>query len=136
MYDVIDGEHEPYDAALRPNQLLAFSLDYPILDRERWQPVLDTVRDHLLTPVGLRSLAPGHPDYKQKYYGDLRARDAAYHQGTVWPWLLGPFVDAWLRVFPDDTTGAREALAAFAHHLDEGAIGSISEIADAEPVWP
>ena len=58
------------------------------------------VRERLLTPVGLRSLAPGHPDYKAKYYGDLRSRDAAYHQGTVWAWLIGPFIDAWLKVHP------------------------------------
>ena len=55
------------------------------------------MRERLLTPVGLRSLAPGHPDYKPRYFGDLRARDAAYHQGTVWAWLIGPFVDAWLQ---------------------------------------
>jgi glycogen debranching enzyme len=65
-----------------------------VLDRVRWQPVFDIVRDRLLTPVGLRSLAPGHRDYKPQYYGDLRARDAAYHQGTVWGWFVGPFVDA------------------------------------------
>ena len=73
----------------------------------RWEPVLDVVRDRLLTPVGLRSLAPGSPDYKPQYYGDLRSRDAAYHQGTVWAWLIGPFVDAWLKVHPDDRAGAR-----------------------------
>ena len=67
-----------------------------MLDRDRWEPVLHAVASRLLTPVGLRSLAPGHPDYKPQYYGDLRARDAAYHQGTVWAWLIGPFVDAWL----------------------------------------
>ena len=71
----------------------------------RWCTI---VRERLLTPVGLRSLAPGHPDYKAKYYGDLRSRDAAYHQGTVWGWLIGPFVDAWLKVHPDDAAGARQ----------------------------
>ena len=91
-------DHEPgrVDAAIRPNQVLAFSLDHPVLDRTRWEPVLETVKRRLLTPVGLRSLAPGHPDYKAKYYGNLRARDAAYHQGTVWGWLIGPFLDACL----------------------------------------
>ena len=88
--------------ACRPNQLFAISLDHPVLDRDRWEPVLDVVRERLLTPVGLRSLAPGHPDYKPKYFGDLRSRDAAYHQGTVWAWLIGPFIDAWLRVHPGD----------------------------------
>jgi len=91
------------------------------------------VRDKLVTPVGLRSLAPGDPDFKPKYFGDLRARDAAYHQGTVWAWLAGPFVDAWLKVYPDDVNGARAALEGFVPHLDDGCIGSISEVFDAEP---
>ena len=63
---------------------------------------MQVAQERLLTPVGLRSLAPGHPDYKPRYYGDLRSRDAAYHQGTVWGWLIGPFIDAWLKVHPDD----------------------------------
>ena len=89
--------------------------------------------EKLLTPVGLRSLAPGHPDYKPQYFGDLRARDAAYHQGTVWAWLIGPFVDAWLKVHPDDRAGARRILDGFAPHLGEACLGTISEIFDAEP---
>jgi glycogen debranching enzyme len=93
---------------------------------------MDVVRERLLTPVGLRSLAPGHPDYKAKYFGDLRSRDAAYHQGTVWAWLIGPFVDAWLRVYPDDREGARKLLAGFDAHLSQACVGSISEIFDAE----
>jgi glycogen debranching enzyme len=103
-----------------------------VLARERWEPVVRTVRDQLLTPVGLRSLAPGDADFKARYFGDLRARDAAYHQGTVWAWLVGPFVDAWLKVYPDDTAGAWKALEGFAHHLDDACIGSISEVFDAE----
>ena len=91
------------------------------------------VRDRLLTPVGLRSLAPGDPDYKTRYFGDLRARDAAYHQGTVWAWLVGPFVDAWLKVYPDDPTARAAALEGFVPHLDDACIGSISEVFDAEP---
>jgi glycogen debranching enzyme len=91
------------------------------------------VRDRLLTPVGLRSLAPGDPEYKAKYFGDLRSRDAAYHQGTVWAWLVGPFVDAWLKVYPDDLAGARRTLQGLIPHLDDGCIGSISEVFDAEP---
>jgi glycogen debranching enzyme len=83
--------------------------------------------------VGLRSLAPGHADYKPQYYGDLRSRDAAYHQGTVWAWLIGPFVDAWLKVHPGDLAGARKFLAGFPAHLSEGCVGSINEIFDAEP---
>ena len=133
LYDVVDGEHGD-DPACRPNQVLAIALDHPILDRERWDPVFAVVRDRLLTPVGLRSLAPGPRDYKAQYYGDLRARDAAYHQGTVWAWLIGPFVDAWLKLHPGDHAGARQAcLAGFAQHLNDGAIGTLSEIFDAEP---
>src|SRR5690606_5125824 len=96
LYDVVDGP-DGNDTACRPNQILAISLDRPVLDRARWEPVVEVVRTRLLTPVGLRSLAPDHPDYQAKYWGDLRARDAAYHQGTVWAWLIGPYMDAWLR---------------------------------------
>ena len=135
LYDVVDGEQGD-DPACRPNQILSISLDHPVLDRERWEPVLAVVRDRLLTPVGLRSLSPGHRDYKTQYYGDLRARDAAYHQGTVWGWLVGPFVDAWLRVHPDDKAGARQhALEGFAAHLGDAGIGTLSEVFDAEPPY-
>jgi glycogen debranching enzyme len=127
----VDGENGD-DPACRPNQVFAISLDHPVLARERWEPVLQTVRDRLLTPVGLRSLAPGHPDYKSRYYGDLRSRDAAYHQGTVWGWLIGPFVDAWLKAYPEDRRGARALLKGFEVHLEEACVGSISEIFDAE----
>ena len=89
--------------------------------------------DRLLTPVGLRSLAPGDPDYKARYFGDLRARDAAYHQGTVWGWLVGPFVDAWLKVYPGRSRRRAARARGFVPHLDEACIGSISEVFDAEP---
>lgn len=131
LYDVIDGE-KGADSACRPNQLLSFSLAYPILDEDKWKSVLDVVSQRLLTPVGLRSLAPGNADYKPCYDGDLRARDAAYHQGTVWAWLIGPFVDAWLKVHPEDYLGARRFLEGFESHLSEACVGSISEIFDAE----
>ena len=131
LYDVVDGEAGD-DPSCRPNQVLAISLDHPILDRERWEPVLKVVRDRLVTPVGLRSLAPGHRDYKPRYYGDLRSRDAAYHQGTVWAWLIGPFVDAWLKAYPQDRQGARQFLNGFEKHVSEACVGSISEIFDAE----
>jgi predicted glycogen debranching enzyme len=131
LYDVVDGEAGD-DAACRPNQLLAFSLTHPVLDRARWPAVLDAVRERLVTPVGLRSLDPHHHDFKARYDGDLRARDAAYHQGTVWAWLIGPFVEAWLRTHPDDRVGARRWLEGFGSHLSESCIGSISEIFDAE----
>ena len=85
-----------------------------------------TVREKLLTPMGLRTLSADHPDYKQNYRGDLRNRDAAYHQGTVWPWLLGPFIDAWLKAYPEDRPQARDFLKDFAgEHLNEACIGSI-----------
>ncbi|MGB8167901.1 MAG: amylo-alpha-1,6-glucosidase [Chthoniobacteraceae bacterium] len=131
LLDVVDGEHGD-DPALRPNQIFAISLRCPVLDEAHWPAVLEKVRSELLTPVGLRSLAPGHPDFKARYFGDLRARDAAYHQGTVWAWLIGPFIDAWLRVHPGDRTGARHFLDGLIEHLDQGCIGSISEVFDAE----
>jgi len=131
LFDVVDGEHGNDDAC-RPNQLLALSLDHPVLDERHWRAVLETARTRLLTPVGLRSLAPDHPDYKRTYHGDLRTRDAAYHQGTVWAWLIGPMVDGWLRVNPGDVAGARRLLEGFTDHLGEACIGSISEIFDAE----
>jgi predicted glycogen debranching enzyme len=132
LYDVVDTEGGGDDPSCRPNQVLAISLTHPVLDRARWRPVLQVVRDRLLTPVGLRSLAPGSPDYKVRYYGDLRSRDAAYHQGTVWGWLIGPFIDAYRKLYPDDRAGARRFLEGFAHHLGEACIGSVSEIFDAE----
>ncbi|HJT33701.1 MAG TPA: amylo-alpha-1,6-glucosidase, partial [Pirellulales bacterium] len=131
LYDVVDGEAGD-DAALRPNQVFAISLPHPVLDPSRWRPVLGQVVDRLLTPMGLRSLAPGEPGYHPRYDGDLRARDAAYHQGTVWAWLIGPLVDAWLKVHPGDYASARGFLSGFRGHLGEACIGSISEIFDAE----
>ncbi|MBW8874629.1 MAG: glycogen debranching enzyme family protein [Acidobacteria bacterium] len=135
LYDVVDGvlnDQPGDDPACRPNQVFAIALDHPVLDPERWEPVLRVVTERLLTPVGLRSLSPGHPDYKPCYDGDLRARDAAYHQGTVWAWLIGPYVDAWLRVHPGDAARARQFLAGFVPHLGEACLGSISEVFDAE----
>ncbi len=131
LLDVIDGE-QGEDPACRPNQIFAISLRHPVLDEARWPAVLDKVRAELLTPVGLRSLAPGHPEYKPRYFGDLRARDAAYHQGTVWGWLIGPFIDAWMKVHPSDRAGARRLLDGFIEHLDHGCVGSINEVFDAE----
>jgi predicted glycogen debranching enzyme len=133
LFDVIDGDGGAADAAIRPNQLLAVSLRHAVLEDRRWAAVVDTCERELLTPVGLRSLSRGHPDYKATYAGDLRARDAAYHQGTVWAWLIGPFIDAWLKVHPGETARAREFLARFPEHLSEGCVGSINEIFDAEP---
>ena len=133
LYDVVDGENGEDDLSVRPNQIFAISLEHPVLERQYWRSVLEVVTRKLLTPIGLRSLSPDHPDYKPRYYGDLRARDAAYHQGTVWAWLIGPFVDAYLKVHPDDTKTARSFLEGFMNHLSEGCIGSVSEVFDAEP---
>jgi predicted glycogen debranching enzyme len=131
LYDVVDGEKGD-DGSCRPNQIFALALPHPVLDPSHWGAVLSVVHDRLLTPVGLRSLAPGEPEYQARYYGDLRSRDAAYHQGTVWAWLIGPFIDAWLKVHPDDRSGARRLLQGLANHLGEACLGSVSEIFDAE----
>jgi predicted glycogen debranching enzyme len=130
LFDVVDGKQGD-DPTLRPNQIFSFSLRHPILDEMRWRSVVDVVADKLLTPFGLRTLAPGHRDYKPMYFGDLRARDAAYHQGTVWAWLIGHFIEAWLRVYKDKPQ-ARAMLGGFRRHLREDGIGTISEIFDAE----
>lgn len=131
LFDVVDGEAGD-DNACRPNQIFAIALDHPVLDESRWQAVMEVARAQLLTPVGLRSLAPGSKDYKAKYDGDLRSRDAAYHQGTVWGWLIGPMVDAWRKVHPGDDETVRGWLRGFAVHLSDAGVGSVSEIFDAE----
>ena len=126
LYDVLD----PDDASLRPNQIFAISLPHPVLERALWEPVLNAVQLELLTPVGLRSLGPREPAYTPSYRGDLRNRDAAYHQGTVWAWLIGPFVDAYRKVHPD--RDARRLLAGFDEHLGVFGLGSIAEIFDGD----
>jgi predicted glycogen debranching enzyme len=131
LYDVVDGERGD-DPACRPNQLFAISLPHPVLDPAHWRPVLDAIERELVTPRGLRSLSPRHPDYKATYRGDLVTRDAAYHQGTVWSWLIGPYVDAVLRV-RGDAVSARRAIEGLISHLQENCIGFVSEVFDAEP---
>ncbi|HET7378667.1 MAG TPA: amylo-alpha-1,6-glucosidase [Gaiellales bacterium] len=140
LYDVIDVDHQRgvVDARLRPNQILAVGgLPLALIDGERAARVVDVVEQRLLTPLGLRTLSPDDPDYHPRYAGDARARDGAYHQGTAWPWLLGPFVDAWLRVHGDTNatrTAARQRfLDPLLAHLDQAGLGHIPEIADAEP---
>jgi predicted glycogen debranching enzyme len=132
LYDVVDGP-DGDDSACRPNQVFAISLPNPVLDETRWGPVMDVVEKKLLTPVGLRSLAPDHRDYQRTYHGDLRTRDGAYHQGTVWAWLIGPFIDAWLKLHPDRTLDARRYLDGLVSHMDDFGVGTIAEIFDAEP---
>jgi predicted glycogen debranching enzyme len=126
LYDVVDGPGGSADAALRPNQLLAYALPYGPL---RGEPVPDAVGAALLTPLGLRTLAPGSPGYAGRHRGGPAERDAAYHQGTVWPWLIGPYVDA-RRAAGQPVEGVIEALVA---HLHEYGLGSVSETADGDP---
>jgi predicted glycogen debranching enzyme len=131
LLDVVDGP-EGDDRKIRPNQIFAISLTHPVLDRGHWEPVLRVVQELLFTPVGLRTLSPRDPDFKPTYDGDLRARDAAYHQGTVWPWLLGHYVDAWLKLRPDRTL-ARDMVRGLETSLHDACVGQIGEIFDATP---
>jgi predicted glycogen debranching enzyme len=131
LYDVVDGP-DGDDTACRPNQIFSISLSHPVLDPARWESVMNVVSERLLTPFGLRSLSRDHPDYKPVYTGDIRSRDAAYHQGTVWGWLIGPYIDAWLKLHPQDKAAARKFVLGFSTELENAAIGFISEIFNAE----
>jgi predicted glycogen debranching enzyme len=130
LYDVIDGPGGA-DPTLRPNQIFAVSLLPGLLDARRAQAVVDACSRELLTPVGLRSLSPRHANYAGSYIGGARERDAAYHQGTVWGWLLGPFALAHYRVH-GDAAQAQGLLAGLAPHLGEACLGTISEIFDGD----
>ncbi len=133
LYDVVNGG--PPDASLRPNQIFAVSLHHTMLTPERARSVVEVVERELLTPAGLRTLPPGDPRYAPHYQGDARSRDSVYHQGTVWPWLMGPFLTAYVKVHGSRT--ARPKMAAwlenFAQHLSEAGLAQISEIFDADP---
>ncbi|HEX5151188.1 MAG TPA: amylo-alpha-1,6-glucosidase [Parafilimonas sp.] len=132
LYDVIDENGNP-DATLRPNQLFAASLPFPLINEERTAAVLKIVKEKLYTPVGLRSLTPDDKQYVGIYGGDVVKRDSAYHQGTVWSWLLGSYIDVMMKV--DKKYGKEKAtniIHHFSNHLNEGCIGSVSEIMDAE----
>jgi predicted glycogen debranching enzyme len=140
LYDVVDVDHVAgrNDPAVRPNQILAIGgLPHQVLIEPYAGRVVETVERELLTPLGLRSLAPTEPGYAPHYGGGVAERDGAYHQGTVWPWLIGPFVEAWLRVRGDTAEAKREAdarfLAPLREHLGVAGLGHVSEIADAEP---
>jgi predicted glycogen debranching enzyme len=140
LFDVVDEAHVAgrNDPTMRPNQILAVGgLPYQVLVEPYARRVVERVERLLLTPIGLRSLAPGERGYTPHYGGGVPERDAAYHQGTVWPWLIGPFVQAWLRVHDDTPEAKREADARFLsplrEHLGVAGLGHISEIADAEP---
>ena len=133
LYDCVDGESK--DGAIRPNQIFAVSLPHRLLSHEQEHSVVSVVESELLTPVGLRSLSPLDSRYRGHYGGDQWSRDSAYHQGTVWGWLLGPFVMAHLRVHensPEAKTRAQGWLAPMIAQLDEAGLGSISEIFDGD----
>jgi predicted glycogen debranching enzyme len=130
LYDVIDGPHGD-DPSLRPNQLFALSLEPDLLTPEAARAVVDVCAQQLLTSYGLRSLAPTHEDYQGIFTGDRYARDGAYHQGTVWSWLIGPFVEAHYNVYRDRAT-ALSFLRPFAQHLHDLCVGSISEVFDGD----
>jgi len=129
-FDVLDGP-DGDDGALRPNQIFAVSLPESPLPRDRQRQVVDACARHLLTSFGLRSLAPGHPAYQGRYGGGPRERDAVYHQGTVWGWLLGPFALAHLRVYGDRAASAA-FLSPMAHQLADFGVGSLGEIFDGD----
>jgi predicted glycogen debranching enzyme len=139
LHDVVDVDHVPgkIDSSFRPNQVFSVGgLPFPILDGERARRVVDAIESKLLTPLGLRSLAPGEVGYRSRYEGGVWERDSAYHQGTVWPWLMGPFVEAWLRVRGFSEPAKAEATRRFVQplldHLEKAGLGHMSEIADAE----
>jgi len=132
LYDYVDGDHR--DALLRPNQIFALSLPFPLLEGDKAKKVLQVVEEKLYTPVGLRSLAAHAPGYRPHYGGDQWSRDSAYHQGTVWSWLLGPLITAIVRVEGEaGKKRAKQLLENITPHLRDAGIGTISEIFDAEP---
>jgi glycogen debranching enzyme len=129
LYDVIDDGGR--DASIRPNQILAVSLLHTMMARDRANRVVDRIQQDLLTPYGLRTLAPGDAQYRGRYTGGPAERDAAYHQGTVWPWLMGPFITAFVKVHGGSEAARRQAaewLAPLKQHLSEAGLGHISEI--------
>jgi predicted glycogen debranching enzyme len=133
LFDVIDGGVS--DAAIRPNQILAVSLFYQLLSPEQARSVVDVVEQHLLTPYGLRSLAPNDPGYRGRYTGDPYSRDSAYHQGTVWPWLLGPFLRAYLKTnghSPAARMRAEQWITDLRSYVKNEGVGQIPEVFDGD----
>ncbi len=131
----VDGEAGRDDAAVRPNQLMAISLTHPVLDPARHRAVVDVCERALWTPLGMRTLAPNDPNYGGRFEGDMRARDSVYHQGTVWPWLLGPFVTAYVRAHGGDADARRRArkfLDGLLPHLSDAGLASVTEVADGD----
>jgi predicted glycogen debranching enzyme len=139
LYDVVDADHVAgrVDASVRPNQVFAVGgLPHALVDAATARAIVDVAERALVTPMGLRSLAPSDPAYCPHYAGDMAQRDAAYHQGTVWPWLNGAFVDAWLRAHGDTAANRAEArrrfVAPMQAHLQVAGLGHVSEIADGD----
>jgi predicted glycogen debranching enzyme len=131
LYDVIEGQYR--DASLRPNQLFAISLPYMLVSDKQAAVIIKIIGEKLYTPVGLRSLSPDDEKYIGVYGGDAMHRDAAYHQGTVWSWLLGPYVDALIKINEQGAKAeAMQVIENFKYHLNEGCIGSVSEIFDGD----
>jgi predicted glycogen debranching enzyme len=131
LFDVIDDDDR--DGSVRPNQVFAVSLPFQIVDSQRAKMIVDKVERELLTPVGLRSLSPKDPKYVPIYIGSPFDRDSSYHQGTVWAWLIGPFIDAYRKVYPGSESRVQEMLSEFQLHLQNAGLGQISEIFDADP---
>ena len=133
LYDVVNDDRR--DAAIRPNQIFAVSLHHRMLPAEKANQVVDVVQRELFTPLGLRTLSPRDPNYHPRYQGNVRERDSAYHQGTVWPWLIGPFITAYVHVHgrTEESKAQTEAwLNGFTDHLRVGGLGQVSEIADGD----
>jgi len=129
LYDVVNGG--PPDPSIRPNQIFAVSLPHGMLRQDRARRVVEKVEEHLLTPFGLRTLAPSDPLYRGHYTGGPKERDGAYHQGTVWPWLLGPFITAYIKVNGESEEARHQAqawLSPLESHLTDAGLGHISEI--------
>jgi predicted glycogen debranching enzyme len=140
LHDVVDCDHVPgtVDARLRPNQIFAVGgLPCALLPPSRALRVVESVETSLLTPLGLRTLAPDEPGYRPRYEGGVAARDGAYHEGTVWPWLMGPFVEAYVRVHGDDAAAQARAGAGFleplSRELETAGLGHLTEVADGDP---
>jgi predicted glycogen debranching enzyme len=136
LFDVVDGE--AVDASIRPNQIFAVSLDYTMLDHEKSQKVVETVNRELVTPYGLRTLSLGDPKFVGKCSGDSRSRDMAYHNGTIWPWLMGPYVTAYLKVNEYSLEARQQTLEnlilpLFTTGIHQGGLGTINEIYDCDP---
>jgi len=127
LYDVVEGDRR--DASIRPNQVIALSLGYTMVPPDRARSILAVVERDLVADLGLRTLAPGDPDYCSRCDGGPVERDSSYHQGTVWPWLLGPYITAYVRTFGE----TKDWLSKFRAHLSEAGLGSISEILDGQP---